>query len=264
MLGQAFDAAGGIARVLADTVVIVTSDHGHCDVLDDDGAEVRLDRLLGEFRQATLGGAWHARDEIMICPNMRAAQIYFREPSPAFAQRVIDALLVDPRVDQVIWRSALTRPGEEGYTVATARGILEFSRDATSGTAGIDAFSNAWTWHGDAEALSVEQDGRSIGFGDYPNAFERIAGALDLEQSGELWVTARPGCEFEAPGGEAHIGGASHGALHALDSLCPVIIAGGGSRRRLPAHMRSLDIAPLCMETLGIQMRYRPSEPRNR
>jgi hypothetical protein len=262
MLGQAFDAAGGIDKVLSDTVVIVTSDHGHCDVLDDDEAEVRLDRLLSEFRQATLGGAWRARDELMICPNMRAAQIYLHEPSPPFAQKVIDALLVDTRVDQVMWRSALTRPGEEGYTVASARGILEFSRDATTGTAGIDAFGGAWTWTGDGDVVSVRQDGRSISFGQYPNAFERIAGALDLDKSGELWVTAQPGSEFEAPGSEAHIGGASHGALHALDSLCPVIVAGGGRAWKLPAHMRSLDIAPLCMEILGIPMRYRPGDPR--
>ena len=141
---------------------------------------------------------------------------------------------------------------------------LEFARDATSGTAGSTRSADAWTWHGDAEALSVQQDGRSIGFGQYPNAFERIAGALDLEQSGELWVTARPGCEFEAPGGKAHVGGASHGALHALDSLSPVIIASGGPRWHLPAHMRSVDIAPLCMEMLGIPMRYRPGDARNR
>ena len=263
MLGEAFEASGGIQRVLEDTVVIVTSDHGHCDVLDDDAAEVRLDRLLGEFRQATLGGAWRARDEIMICPNMRAAQIYLQDSSPQLAQNVIDTLMGDPRVDQVMWRSALMRPGEEGYTVASARGMLEFSSDASSGTAGIDAFSNAWTWHGDGAVVSVEQNGRTIEFDQYPNAFERIAGALDLEKSGELWATARPGCEFAAPGGEAHIGGASHGALHALDSLCPMIIAGGG-HQRLPRHLRSVDIAPLCMEILGIPMRYRIGAPRKR
>jgi len=34
-LGEAFTAAGGIDRVLADTVIVITSDHGHCDVLPD-------------------------------------------------------------------------------------------------------------------------------------------------------------------------------------------------------------------------------------
>ena len=105
------------------------------------------------------------------------------------------------------------------------------------------------------------EDGR-IEFDQYPNAFERIAGLLDLDQRGEIWLTARPGCEFEAPGAKAHLAGASHGALHALDSLSPVILAGGGVGHRLPRDLRSIDLAPLCMDLLGVPMRYRPGVPR--
>ncbi|MGE3401790.1 MAG: alkaline phosphatase family protein, partial [Vicinamibacterales bacterium] len=86
---------------------------------------------------------------------------------------------------------------------------------------------------------------------EYPNAFERIAGVLDARQSGDLWLTAQPGCEFDLPGGKAHLGGGSHGALHALDSLSPVIAA--GLPRRLPQRMRAVDIAPLCLEAMGLR-----------
>ena len=96
---------------------------------------------------------------------------------------------------------------------------------------------------------------------EYPNAFERIAGALDAADSGDLWLTAQPGCEFEVPGGKAHVGGASHGALHALDSLS-IAIAGGPGVPKLPQTMRSVDIAPLCMALLGVPMRYRLGDPR--
>ena len=101
-----------------------------------------------------------------------------------------------------------------------------------------------------------------VEFGQYPNAFERIAGVLDLDQSGEVWITARPGCEFQVPGGDAHIGGASHGALHALDSHSPVLVAGGPVRSHLPPALRGVDIAPLCMQLLGLPMRYAPGDPR--
>ena len=94
------------------------------------------------------------------------------------------------------------------------------------------------------------------------SSFERIAGVLDFDQSGAIWVTARPGCEFEAPGGKPHVGGASHGALHALDSLSPVLIAGGPVRPRLSRHFRCIDIAPLCMQLLNVPMRYAPGMPR--
>lgn len=95
-----------------------------------------------------------------------------------------------------------------------------------------------------------------------PNAFERIANILELGQSGEIWATARPGCEFEVPGGKAHVAGAAHGSLHSLDSLSPVIVAGGGVTQALPRELRLVDIAPLCMQLLGVPMRYRVGDPR--
>ena len=260
-LADAFAAGGGMDRVLADTVVVITSDHGHCDVRPSEDAAIHLDRHLADFRQAELGRAWQPRDEIMICPNMRAAQIYLRHATPAAVQRIATTVLADPRVDQVMWRTSLTRPGAAGYTVWSPRGRMEFARGGAS-PSGSDVFGNAWTWSGDAAALAVEQDGATILFSDYPNAFERIAGALDLDQSGEIWCTAKPGCEFEVPGGEAHLGGASHGALHTLDSLSPVIVAGGGVEHVLPRHMRLVDIAPLCMTLLGVPMRYGVGDPR--
>ena len=261
LLGAAFDAAGGLERVLEDTCVIVTSDHGHCDILDDpDAAVIRLDLLLGNFRQARLGAAWAEGDQILICPNMRAAQLYVRDP--ALIEPLAADLLREGRIDQVIWRTEATTKGAHGYTVASARGRLEFARCAGRGNGAVDAFGGTWTWRGDGEAVGLDVTDHAIEFDQYPNAFERIAGAMDLEQSGEVWVTARPGCEFEVPGGKAHVGGASHGALHALDSLSPVIITGGPVRPQLPRHLRLVDIAPICMALLQLPMRYRPGDPR--
>ena len=78
-----FAAAGGADRFLRDTCVIVTSDHGHCEILaDEHRAVIRLDRLLSKYRQADIGRGWQRRDEIMICPNMRAAQLYLRDKVP--------------------------------------------------------------------------------------------------------------------------------------------------------------------------------------
>lgn len=257
MLGCAFDAAGGLERVLEDTLVIVTSDHGHCDILGSAGrAAVPLEPLFQEFRCAKLGGPWRDRDEIMVCPNMRAAQIYIRDPRPDMLARVVNALLLEPRVDQVLWRGEAAR-GQQAFHVASHRGTLRFTR----GGPARDPFGGEWSWEGEGDALGLS-GGRHLDSSDYPNAFERIAGALDASNSGEIWVTARPGCEFELPGGQAHVGGGSHGALHALDSLSPVVAAGGPGRVTLPASMRSVDLAPLCLRALGLQMPYGVGEPR--
>lgn len=269
MLGEAFEAGGGIDRFLQDTAVVITSDHGHCDVSPDPSVVIRLDQLLADFRQAELGRRWLEEDQVMICPNMRAAQIYVHHPTPAQVERIATTILVSSQVDQVMWRARFD-DGSTRYTVLTHRGRLEFARaggaagdfGSSSAAHGMDPFGERWHWRGEERTLGLELDGRHLQFVEYPNAFERIAGVLDHDDSGDIWVTAKPGAEFEVPGGKAHVGGASHGALHALDSLSPVIAAGGAAPFRLPVNMRSVDIAPLCMEILGIPMRYRVGDPR--
>jgi hypothetical protein len=260
-LGAMFDAAGGCDRFLHDTCVIVTSDHGHCEVLGErEAAVIELQSVLGDFRHAELGKPWREDDEIMICPNMRAVQIYVKDASPERVERVARTILLEPRVDLVMWRSELAGGRPDAYTLTGPRGRLEFWRGAGGDGQAADAFRTDWSWRGDPGLLQLELDGRSIESREYPNAFERIAGVLDMAGSGEIWATAQPGCEFDVPGGNAHCGGASHGALHALDSLSPMIVA--NAPRRLPRHLRSVDIAPLCMELLGLTMRYRVGDAR--
>jgi hypothetical protein len=266
LLDEAFGAAGGLERVLSDTMVIVTSDHGHCEILADRRrAVICLDELLANYRHAALGRAWRRSDEVMVCPNMRAAQVYFRQPTPELAVRVASDLLRDNRVDQVISRATLERAGGDGYVVRTRRGTVEFRRATESGSRVSDVFGGMWTITGDLEALGLERSDGVVDSLDYPNALERIAGVLDSDKSGDLWVTAVPGCEFEVPGGKAHVGGASHGALHALDSLSPVVLAGPPAafgRPALPRYLRSVDIAPLCLEAIGVPSPHRIGQPR--
>jgi hypothetical protein len=240
--------------------VVVTSDHGHCEVLADaERAVIRLDVLLDGFHQAQLGRPWQDTDDVLLCPNMRAAQIYIHRPADIF-DAVVGASLADHRVDLALWHGRQT--GHDGRYVAAGRGgRLEFWRGGDGREHAADAFGTMWSWQGDREVLRLEMQDGIIGSAEYPNPFERIAGGLDTPHSGELWLTAQPGCEFELPGGKAHVGGASHGALHALDSLSPVIVGGAGAPA-LPRVMRSVDIAPLCMALLGMTMQYRVGDPR--
>jgi uncharacterized protein YaiE (UPF0345 family) len=261
-LGAMFDAAGGFERFIRETCVIVTSDHGHCEILPDAArAVICLDQVLEEFRQADLARGWREGDEVLICPNMRAAQIYLRQPGGVLVDRLVRAALAEPRVDQVLWHRRLTAPGRDAYVVETQRGQIEFWRGESGAQHAKDGFGTEWSWQGARASLCMEVDGQVLESTEYPNAFERIAGALDARNSGDVWLTAQPGCEFEVPGGSAHVGGASHGALHALDSLT-LVVAGGAAAPVLPRRLRSIDIAPLCMEMLGMSMRYRVGQRR--
>jgi len=263
-LGTMFDAAGGFERFTRDTCVIVTSDHGHCEVLGDEELSViRLERVLGDMRCADIARGWQTDDEIMICPNMRAAQIYVQRPTTELVDRLLRLVLAEPRIDLALWHRRITTADVQIYVVESQHGRFEFWRGTGHGHAARDAFGNVWSWRGDLRALGLQLVGDVLESCEYPNALERIAGVLDAPNSGHVWLTAEPGCEFEISGGKAHAGGASHGALHALDSLSPVIIA-GASAPLLPRHMRSVDIAPLCMELLGLSMQYRVGDGRSR
>jgi hypothetical protein len=248
-LGAMIDAAGGLDRLLADTAIIVTSDHGHCEINEDaDSAVVSLTDVFERFTQAKLGAGWGDGDEMLICPNMRAAQLYLRDRDRL--ECAVRAARAEPRIDQAIWRVDDDADVVK-YRVDSPRGALTFWRGDRAGEGQVvrDAHATTWTVEGDLDALGLDVSDGAIESADYPNALERIAGGLDADGSGDLWLTVKPGCEFAAPGGKPHVGGGSHGALHALDSLSPVVIAGPV---RLPAAMRSIDIAPICMHLMGI------------
>jgi hypothetical protein len=261
-LARMFDAAGGVERMLRDTYVIITSDHGHCEILDDaERATIHLDRALSGFKQAALGKPWQDGDDIMICPNMRAAQVYLRHHDDASRRRAVDGALADRRVDHAFWRADSPARAGNSYAAKNAVGELAFWRGNGGQNTAHDAFGTLWSWHGELSVLDAHVEDGKLRWRDYPNAFERIAGALDAPNSGDVWFTAKPGCEFEVPGGAAHVGGASHGGLHALESLCPLLIA-GPTKVEVPKHMRSVDIAPLCLELLGLPSPFRVGEPR--
>ncbi|HUP41517.1 MAG TPA: alkaline phosphatase family protein [Vicinamibacterales bacterium] len=261
-LGAVFDAAGGFERFTRDTCVIVTSDHGHSEILADSKRSViQLDRVLGDLKRADIARGWRTDDDIMICPNMRAAQIYVQNPTTVSVDRLVQAALADTRIDLALWHRRITGADSQTYVVESRRGRFEFSRGSGPDRGARDAFGTVWNWRGDLNVLGLDFVDDVLDSCVYPNPLERIAGVLDHRSSGDVWLTAEPGCEFEVSGGDAHAGGGSHGALHALDSLSPVII-GGATAPELPRHMRSVDIAPLCMELLGLSMKYRVGQGR--
>jgi hypothetical protein len=255
-----FDRAGGIDRFLESHAVVLTSDHSQCDIAESKReASIDLTSLLADFTPARLADGWRRGDELMICPNMRAAQIYFRTASAPILERATDAVLSDARVDQVIWQASLTEPSARGYKVATAdRGRLHFwTGDRGAETPGAataaDDHGTTWHWRGDLSAVDARVKKGRLVYRDYPNAFERLAGGVGFDDGGDFWVTAKPGHELAAEGGGVHVGGGSHAALHRLDSTTPVLLAGAPEGVRLESHFRSVDVAPLVMKILGIK-----------
>lgn len=242
--------------MLSEFCIIITGDHAQSEmVADEETANIKLDKILADFVIAPAGKPWQPGDQLMICPDMRAAQIYFQTITATQLEHVAALLLADPRVDQLIWPAAYSGKGEKGYYVATLdRGRLHFWPGTDGANVAVDYYGCPWSWVGNLETVGGELlADNTLVFHNYPNAFERIVGALDCKNSGHLWLTARPGCEFSVKETNIHAGGGSHGSLHALDSLSPLLVAGAPEGIQLPLHPRSVDIAPLCMTVLGLQ-----------
>lgn len=255
-LGRLIDIFGDIDTMLEDVCIIMTGDHSQTDVIDEEEhAGISLDDVLDEFMLAIPGEPWDEEDELVVCPNLRAAQMYLQYPSAQLMKRLAETLLQDYRVDQVIWRASVIDPDEYGLYVATQNhGRLRFWAGDDGPNIATDEYGGVWSWEGDLEAVDGHvSDAGTITFSEYPNAFERLAGGINPKHSGDVWVTARPGYEFQLKHTSLHVGGGSHGSLHKGDSTSPLLIAGAPEGVELSQTPRSVDIAPLVLHVLGIE-----------
>ncbi len=255
-LGELIAICGGLDSFLEEFAVLISGDHSQSDMHDDEGKiAINLDEVLSDFSLVEAGKTWHEAHDVMACPNMRAAQIYLGQDAKSKLPRVVEQLLASDKVDQVIWMSDI---GADEYDpphiyVATAdRGRLEFWQsddvDAVS-----DEFGNSWKLNGDLAAVDAQQTASDrLEFGSYPNALERLRNGF-VKGPDNLWATARLGYEFCVPETEIHAGG-SHGSLHAIDSISPLIAAGIPSDVEIPEKLRSVDLAGICLSVLNIDV----------
>ena len=70
--------------------------------------------------------------------------------------------------------------------------------------------------------------------------------------AGEVLASARPGYEFLDWGGAHHVGGGSHGSLHANDSNAVLIWTGTGPEKTANEQWSLRDIVPMVTEHFGV------------
>lgn len=260
-LHELFEVCGGLDNFLARHAVLVVGDHSQSDLIaDEDARGIDVNDVLKGFDLVDAGADWTDDSQIMACPNMRSCQFYLRRGYLSKRDEIVRQLLNETRVDQVIWRESGGVDPEgnnagSSYHVATeGRGRMRFARanGQAAGRKVSDDFGNHWRVEGDLSAVDARVENDCLRFANYPNALERIATCFHQPTSGDLWATAQPGYEFVLPGTEVHAAG-SHGSLHELDSLAPLICAGFPSNIEVPKPVRTVDVVPLCKQLLGIE-----------
>jgi hypothetical protein len=256
-LARVANAAGGLDAFLKDHAVIVMADHSQAPVesaidLQEELAELGI---LGPTRPPRSGRA-AARAEaveprVAVCPSQRAAMVYALHDDERDAMRASAAALAMTveGVDLVMWleRDAHDAP-REAVVASPERGELRFS----PGEQVRDPRGRGWQLAGQLGVL-----GGSLADGvflspDYPDALSRVWSALMCPTSGEVLLSAVPGWEFADWGRQAHVGGGSHGSLHASDSLGALIVSGPALPDPPPAQWTIRDVAALALSHFGL------------
>jgi hypothetical protein len=117
----------------------------------------------------------------------------------------------------------------------------------------VDARGERWHVEGHLDLLALQvRDGR-IESATYPDALGRAWAALRTRSGGEVLASARPGYEFQDWGGGHHVGGGSHGSLHANDSLGSLLWCGTGPDSADEREQWALrDILPMICDHFGV------------
>jgi hypothetical protein len=255
-LARVMNAGGGVESFLEEHAVIVMADHSQAPVTAEIALQDELDELgvLGPARSSE--GSRNEEPRIAVCPSQRAAMVYALRESERDAMRasVATRSLAIEGIDLVMWleRDAHDAP-REGVIAAPARGELRFA----PGGAALDARGGSWNLEGSLEVLEARVDAGRLLAPLYPDALARAWAALTCPTSGEVLLSAAPGYEFIDWGRQAHVGGGSHGSLHACDSLGALLLYGIELPAPEPEQWAIRDVASLVRAHFGVTERAR-------
>ncbi len=259
-LARVMNAAGGVEEFLSEHAVIAMADHSQAPVT----ATIALQDELAELGvlspphpspsrpvRSSEGSAPPGEPRIAVCPSQRAAMVYALHESERDAMRasVVALALAIDGVDLVMWleRDAHDAP-REAVIANASHAELRFAPDGPL----LDSRGLRWSVEGTLAVLDgTVRDGRLL-TPSYPDALARVWAALTCPSSGEVLLSAAPGFEFIDWGRQAHVGGGSHGSLHASDSLGALVLSGVALPEPEPAQWAIRDVAPLVLRHFGL------------
>jgi hypothetical protein len=116
-----------------------------------------------------------------------------------------------------------------------------------------DPRGGRWQLEGELAVLEAEAEGGVLRSATYPDPLARVWSALAAPHSGDFVLSLALGFEAIDWGGGSHVGGGSHGSLHAGDSLGPLLFVGCGPESAAEREQWTLrDVAPAVLAHFGV------------
>jgi Type I phosphodiesterase / nucleotide pyrophosphatase len=254
--------AGGLDELLETHAVILLADHAQTDV----HRGLPLAELLSaEWSVLQPSEERPELAQLAVSPTGRAAHVYLLpgEGERAEPLEVAARLGVLEGVDLVcrlededgtpLRREAPGIPAGAVWAVVERGG--EVVRFRPGGEVG-DLRGGSWEVEGELAALEAGISEGRLRSETYPDPLGRVWSALTAPHAGDFVLSLEPGFEAVDWGGVSHAGGGSHGALHAGDSLGPLLFVGCGPDSAGEREQWALrDVAPIIREHFGVAAR---------
>jgi Type I phosphodiesterase / nucleotide pyrophosphatase len=258
--GTLIEQAGGIDPFLDEYAVILVADHAQTAV--ERGLPL-TEILAAEWSVLQPSDDKPELAQLAVAPTGRAAHVYLlpgegeRADPAAVGERLTEIEGVDLVCRLLDAEGApLYRP-EPGMPVGAKEwAVVERGGEQLRFRPGgevADLCGGHWEIEGELSVLEARIEDGKLRSEAYPDPLQRVWSALTAPHSGDFVLSLVEGFEALDWGGATHVGGGSHGALHAGDSLGPLLFVGCGPESVEAREQWTLrDVAPAVLAHFGL------------
>jgi hypothetical protein len=257
--GKLAEASGGLDAFLEEHAVILLADHAQTEVHRGLPLAELLDREFSVLRPS------QERPEsaqLAVSPTGRAAHVYLlpgdgERADPDAVRAMLGTIegvdlvcrLEDAGGPALVRQEPGTPPAGTTAVIERGEATLRFRPGGTV----RDLRGGRWELEGDLTVLEAAIEDDRLRSDAYPDPLARVWSALAGPHAGDFILSLEPGFETVDWGGVSHAGGGSHGALHAGDSLGPLLFVGCGPESAGERAQWTLsDVAPVVREHFGL------------
>lgn len=233
------DAFGSWQQAIERNTFIIIGDHGQTAIGKEERYNIDLDQMFQRYHIVKVGKKVQDQDEVIFANNERMVYIYpLKEEKES---EMIDILLEDERIDFIA-----RKQGNRVEVKKHFHRSLLFSKDNQV----EDPYGVSWDLQGDLDILDIQIQNQMIRYHQYPDALSRLYGALFSQKASVIAASAKPGYEFKSKTFPMHLGGGSHGSLHRIDSIVPLLVSGA---EKVPKKdTRLVDIKQYLLQLLNV------------